>query len=263
MAQTVDGYAWMKRSIEQYFRAKKNPGMIDADVVADGITDAETWMMAEVLESHVDWNTKYTVVDDTTPAKGTEIDYQIRRLFIEEDLGITDFARAERLWRVSPDKSATRLPISYIATGANEYIRGQGSLIAPDGEFYSEGGAVNALGNWEQAFYIINWNTIFPDSELGIEYHWYPPIVKTDWFTETDASGNLTKGPPFPRALWPHILHYAKWSIAETTGDTAKLIALGHRFKGRNGIQDRVRAFLGQFQTGETEYVEDMTSTER
>jgi len=260
---SYDGYAWMKRNIKRYFRAVANPGAVDDVVIAEGITQGERMAHDEIMLSMVPWAVKAVTVDDVGGSLGTAYDYNARLLLIETDLGITDLARLRRLWRVSADQSTTPSLLGHIADEtAHPGLADVNYMDCPTGESWTEFGADNASGNYEPGIIIFNWGQSLTGSRLKAEYWWCPPVVDPDWLDEVDANGNYTKGPPFPRPLWVPIQDYAKWCIAEITGDIDKQRALARRWKSKGGIQEMVREYLARFQTGEPQYVKDTFSVE-
>ncbi len=254
----VSGYAWMSRNLDKFFRSEANSGVVDDYVKADAITLAERMIHDEILASHVHWCVKSTVIDDVGGSLGADEDYQVRRLLFDTDLGITDLAKVARLWRVDAGAATIPVRIHYIPDDSgSEFIQTTGSLVGTGAEFWTETGAFNVSSVWEMGILLYNWGLAKEGGHLKVDYWWTPPLVEADWFSEVDASGNFSKAPPFPRAMWPYILEYAKWVVADTTGDIAKSRALARRWSSKGGMQEKVREFLGQFQTSGAEYVRD------
>lgn len=261
MAQIVEGYQRQLKNLRRYFRAEVNSGAVDDQTCADGLWEGTSYIIDLIIESGIYWSQRKQTIDDTN--LGTEIDFQVHELFIKKDLGITDMAKITRLWRVDPNKKLVRGRIPYVIDDRSGHLlRDPGSLVGPAGEFYSESSDVTSDGNQEQSILLYNKGTALEGGHLHIEYWWSPPPLTVEDLYETDANGNFTKGPSVPEKMWVHILNYAKWVIAEQTGDIDKQEALARRFGGSDGIKNRVREFLGEFQTGDPRYVHDQYGAE-
>lgn len=255
---TYQGYARIERNIKRYFRASANPGTVDEWSIADAVWEGERYLSDLIVESGVHWANKSKVIDDTADSFGTQIGYQMHRYFFEQDLGITDIAKVVGLWRTDPDMGQTDQRISYAYTDAGRStLRDAGSLAGPSGEFYTDEMDENAEGHPEQSIILFNKGHSISGGHLRIAYWLAPPPVEVEWFTEVDSAGNIGRKPPFPPVLWTYIMNYAKWVITEQTGDVDRRVALAQRFGGRTGLTNRLRMWLGTFQSSEPIHVED------
>ncbi len=261
--QVVAGWPKMKDGLRRFFRSSANPGLVDDYTIADALTEAESALSDLVIESGVGWLIKSVEVDDVGSSLGVAYGQNGRFLLVEQDLGLTDFCRIKKLYRKQADTGGL-LGLNYLGNDNDAASLADPAWIGgrAGAESWIESGGLNTAGRHEPGIRIINWNTLSVNAPLVVDYWFTPPDVDVDWFTETDASGDLTRRPSLPRQMDYFILNYAKLVIAEQTGDIAKLRALQNRFNGRGGILERVRGQLNTFQSEDSEYVQDVFSRE-
>lgn len=255
MAASVDGWAWMKQQTLRFTRSLRNQGAVTNDLIAYSYTEAQQMVQRLAVEAGVRWAVKSASIDDVGLALGTETATNERLLLIEDDLGITDMMKIDRLWRLGDDSTTRPALIPYVPSA------GSTAPLILDSEVWTEAGGNNAAGNFEIGVRILNWG-LESSGELRVDYWFSPPTVTADFFTEVDSSGNYTKKPTLPRPVWTDMLNYAHLLILETTDDQSKASSIWRRFQGPAGIEQRLRNYFGSFQTGSPETVIDRFSEE-
>lgn len=262
MAQIVTGWPLIYQNIRRWSRTVRSDGAIDPDAIADACNEALHTLHDLIIEAGQPWAIKTEVIADVTGDLGTTTEFQTRKLFIEEDLGITDLAKIYRLWRVDPTNQIISRPIFHCGSAGPENVE-RGSWIARWGdERWREDGGFNGDGNYDMAVLIYNWGTALQGGSLSVTYWFSPATITESVFTDTDANGDLTTRPQVPPKLWPFLQNYAKLVLLETTGDAYKTNALWQRFRGPDGLVQRARTLLGSMQLGEANYARDSLADE-
>lgn len=257
MAQKIDGLAWIFENLRRWSRTNIVKGAIEDENIADAVNEAIQQIDDMVIESAVPWATRNATIADVSNNLGTEVEFKTRRLFIEQDLGITDLARVRRIWRLDPGNATVSKPIPYIDRIGPENVDSVRVTTAFNEERWTEDGDIDASGNADMAIMIYNWGQGLNIGSLRVNYWFTPPLVAVDDFYATDANGDRTKRPTLPRKMWPHILTYAKLVILETTGDDYRSTAIWRRYSGPAGVLERVKTVLQAFQVGEPVFVDD------
>lgn len=257
MAQKVDGLAWIFDNLRRWSRTTAVKGALEDENLADAVNEAIQQIDDLVIESAIPWATRNATIDDVGQSKGFEIEYKTRRLFLEQDLGITDCARVRRIWRIDAGNQAVGKPIPYIDRVGPENVDSLRVTTAFNEERWTEDGDIDASGNADMAILMYNWGSGLSIGKLRVNYWFTPPLVTVDDFYETDANGDRTKRPPLPRKMWPHIITYAKLQLLETTGDDYRSAALWRRYHGPAGVLERVKTVLQAFQVGDPVFVDD------
>jgi hypothetical protein len=247
----LDGWAWMRAQTQRFTRSLRNQNVVDDDLVSYCYSEAEQKVAQHVRQSGIRWCIKNAVIDDVGLQKGTAIGSSGRRLFVETDLGILDFAKVNKLWRVDPADQSKKSPIFY-----------EGDERGGDGVIYSletftEDGDVDAAGNQDLALRISNWGKALTNGLLRVNYWNVPAKIDATAFTTPDANGDFTKRPSLPRPTWIYILNYAHLILLELLEDHAKSTALWRRFAGPTGMEQQINEFLASFVSGTSEPVED------
>jgi Arc/MetJ family transcription regulator len=257
VAQKIDGLAWIFENIRRWSRTTVVKGAVDDDTIADACNVALQQIDDLIIESAVPWAIRNVIVDDIGLQKGTYTEFKTRRLFLEQDLGITDCARVRRIWRADDVNQNMGTPLRHVdLVGPENSDRGN-TLANLGEECWTEDGDFDASGNADSAILIYNWGATSPAQKLKINYWFTPPLLLVDDFFATDTNGDRTKRPPVPRKMWVPLMEYAKLVILETTGDDYKSAALWRRYGGPAGILERVRMLLSAFQVGEEVFVQD------
>jgi hypothetical protein len=257
VAQLVDGWAWIHDNIQRWGRATGGAkGATTDEVIADACNTAQQAIHDIVLEVGIPWAVRNAVINDAGLNLGIDVEFKTRRLLIETDLGLTDVARIYKLWRVDPANATISRPLHHVSMAGPENVDSGQVLANWNEERWVESGEFDGAQHAEQSIEIYNWNTLVPGGLLKIRYWYTPPLIDKTVFYATDVSGNRTTRPVLPRKVWVPICEYAKLVILETTGDDFKAAALWKRWGGTDGISNRLKTVLANFQIGESEYVD-------
>lgn len=245
----------MRQQTLRFTRSLRNQGAVNDDLIAYAYTEAQQMVQRLAVEAGVRWAVKSSSIDDVGLSLGTESAPDERLLLVESDLGITDLMKIDRLWRLGDDSETSPLMIPYVPSA------GTTAPLILDSEVWTEAGGNNGDGNFETAIRILNWG-LESSGDLRVDYWFSPPTVTPEFFTELDANGNYTKKPTLPRPVWTDMLNYSHLLILETTDDQSKAMSIWRRFQGPAGIEQRLRNFLGTFQTGSSETAIDRYAEE-
>lgn len=255
--QVITGWPLIHDNIRRWSRTVKADGAIDADSIADACNTALQVVDDVIIGSGQPWAIRSKVIADITGNLGTNVEFKTRRLFMEEDLGITDLAKVYRLWRVDPNNQIISRPIYHCGKAGSENVNNGGWLSIWGCERWREDGDFNADSNYDMSVLIYNWGEAIAGGSLKVTYWFTPATITADVFTDTDSSGDRTTRPPVPKKLWNGIEDYAKLVLLETMGDQYKQNALWQRLRGPDGVVERLKTLCGSFQLGEANTVED------
>lgn len=261
-AQVITGWAAIYDNIRRWSRTVQSAGSINDDSIADACNTAMQAIDDLVIQAGTAWAIRSVVVADVTGNLGTAVEFQTQRLFIEEDLGITDLAQVYKLYRVDAGNQIISKPIYHCDESGSENIQ-RGAWLARWGdERWREDGDFNSDGNYDSAILLYNWGTALANGSLKVTYWFTPAQITAEVFSLVDANGDRTARPPLPPKLWVPIQEYAKLVLLETIGDQYKQNALWQRWHGTSGIETRVRTILGSFQLGQEKAIKDSFADE-
>lgn len=256
----VTGWGLIHDNIQRFTRSVKSPGAVTDAAIADACNDALQEIMTVIIQSGQPWMVRSKVIDDT--ALGSTVEFRTKRLFIEEDLGVTDLAKAYKLYRVDPSNQVISKPIFHCNETGSENVE-RGAWINRWGdERWREDGDFNADSNYDMSILLYNAGSAMAGGFLKITYWFTPDIVTEDVFTQVDANGDRTARPPLPKQFWSPLQSYAKLVLLETTGDEYKSNALWKRWGGPEGVLNKCRVLAGSFQLGEPNMVKDAFADE-
>jgi hypothetical protein len=256
-AQIVSGWALAADNIRRWSRTVKSNGAITDESIADAGNTAAQVVQGIILESGQPWSIRSKTIDDVGTSLGVYAEYRTRRLFIEQDLGITDLTKVMKLWRVSADASEISHPIYHCQETGPENID-RGTWLARYGdERWREDGDFNTAGNYDMSVLLYNWGESLAGGKLKITYWFTPAQITKDVFSAVDANGDRTSRPPFPKQFWIPLQEYMKLVLLETMGDQYKTSALWARWGGTSGLEKHLRTLAGSFQLGESNTVKD------
>ncbi len=255
---TTDGWGLIYDGIRRWSRTVKSPGSIEDEAIADACNKGLQVVDNLVIESGQPWAVRSKVIDDQGGSLGTDVEFKTRRLFIEQDLGITDLAKVHRLWRVDLTNATISKPIFHCdQTGPENIDRGNYVNRWGD-ERWREDGEFNDDGNYDSTILLYNWGQAMADGALKVTYWFTPALITKDVFTDMEEDGSRVSRPPLPRKLWPFIEEYAKLVLLEQMGDAYKTASLWSRWNGKSGLEAQCRLLVGSFQLGEPNHVHDV-----
>lgn len=259
---SVDGWGLIYDGIRRWSRTVKSPGAIEDDSIADACNKGLQIVDNLVIESGQPWAVRSKLIADVTGNLGVDVELKTRRLFIEQDLGITDLCKVNRLWRVDPSNQVMSKPIFHCDQIGPENLEHGNWMNRWGDERWREDGEFNSSGNYDSSILLYNWGTALAGGSLKVTYWFTPATITSSIFTDVDSNGDRLARPPLPRKLWPFIEEYAKLVLLETMGDAYKTSGIWTRWNGRSGLEAQCRMLVGAFQLGEPTNVHDVFADE-